>query len=87
MLRAGSGNSAMVELKAGPMLARDFTPLFKLEHMLKDVRHCLEEAEALGLDLRLARTAEGYYAEAAARGRGEADFAAVIDALEEAGAV
>ena len=55
--------------------------------MLKDVRHCLAEADALGLDLKLARTAEGYYAEAEARGRGEHDFAAVIDALEDAGAV
>ena len=26
------------------MFERDFTPLFKLEHMLKDVRHCLDEA-------------------------------------------
>jgi 3-hydroxyisobutyrate dehydrogenase len=85
VLRAGSGNSAMVELKAGPMLERDFEPLFKLEHMLKDIRHCLAEAEALGLDLELARTAEGYYAEADARGRGEHDFAAVIEALEKAG--
>ena len=47
---AGSGSSAstMLELKAQPMVEGDFEPLFKLEHMLKDVRHCLAEAQALG---------------------------------------
>ena len=42
----GSGGSAMLDLKAGPMRAHDYTTLFKLEHMLKDVRLCLEEAQA-----------------------------------------
>ena len=47
---AGSGSSAstMLELKARPMLDGDFEPLFKLEHMLKDVRHCLAEAQRAG---------------------------------------
>src|SRR5437764_1725523 len=35
VMAAGSGGSAMLDLKAGPMLAHDFTPLFKLAHMLK----------------------------------------------------
>ena len=67
----------MLELKAGPMLERDFEPLFKLEHMLKDVRHCLAEARELGVELRLAEVAERLYAEAEANGQGEQDFAAV----------
>src|SRR5829696_1539837 len=47
---AGSaGNSTVLDLKGRPMFERDFTPLFKLEHMLKDVRHCLDEAKALGV--------------------------------------
>ena len=33
--------------------------------MLKDVRHCLAEARALGVELRLAEVAERLYAEAA----------------------
>ena len=76
---AGSGSSAstMMELKAKPMLERDFEPLFKLEHMLKDVRHCLAEARELGVELRLAEVAERLYAEAEANGQGEQDFAAV----------
>jgi 3-hydroxyisobutyrate dehydrogenase-like beta-hydroxyacid dehydrogenase len=74
---SGSSASAMLDLKARPMLEGAFEPLFKLEHMLKDVRHCLAEARALGVELRLAGVAEGLYAAAAAEGRGELDFAAV----------
>jgi 3-hydroxyisobutyrate dehydrogenase len=79
---AGSGASAMAELKARPMLDRDLEPLFKLEHMLKDVRHCIAEAEALGVELPLARAAERLYAEAAERGLGERDFAAVVEVVD-----
>ncbi len=80
---AGSaGNSTVLGLKGRPMFERDFTPLFKLEHMLKDVRHCLDEARALGIELRLATFVEPIFAKAAEAGHGEEDFAAVIRALE-----
>jgi 3-hydroxyisobutyrate dehydrogenase len=79
---AGSGNSAMLELKAKPMLERDLDPLFKLEHMLKDVRHFLTEAYELGVSAPLAEQAEGLYARADERGLGGRDFAAVIDVTE-----
>jgi 3-hydroxyisobutyrate dehydrogenase-like beta-hydroxyacid dehydrogenase len=81
VMGSGSGGSTMLSLKAGPMLSGQYEPLFKLEHMLKDVRHCLREAEALGLDLPLARLAESFYARAAEEGRGGEDFAAVIEAV------
>ncbi|HEY1276064.1 MAG TPA: NAD(P)-dependent oxidoreductase [Thermoleophilaceae bacterium] len=83
--RAGSSGSTMMELKAGPMLEHDFEPLFKLEHMLKDVRHCLAEARALGVELRLAELAERMYAAAAEAGHGDEDFAAVATVAEAAG--
>jgi len=80
---AGSaGNSTVLGLKGKPMFDRDFTPLFKLEHMLKDVRHCLHEARALGVELKLGAFVEPLYAKAAEEGHGEEDFAAVIRALE-----
>jgi 3-hydroxyisobutyrate dehydrogenase-like beta-hydroxyacid dehydrogenase len=80
---AGSaGNSAMLTLKARPMFDESFEPLFKLEHMLKDVRHCLAEAEALRVELRLGALAETLYAKAAAEGHGGEDFAAVIKAVD-----
>jgi 2-hydroxy-3-oxopropionate reductase len=69
-------------LKGRPMFDRDFTPLFKLEHMLKDVRHCLDEAQALGVELRLGSLVEPLLARAAESGHAEDDFAAVIRAVE-----
>ena len=44
----GSADSTMRALKGKPMLEHDFTPLFKLAHMLKDVQLCLDEARAAG---------------------------------------
>jgi 3-hydroxyisobutyrate dehydrogenase len=80
---AGSaGASAMVNLKGRPMFDETFEPaLFKLEHMLKDVRHCLDEARAMGLEPQLAPLAETLYARAAEDGLGKSDFAAVYCAF------
>jgi 3-hydroxyisobutyrate dehydrogenase len=83
VMSAGSAKSTMLDLKARPMLDRDYEPLFKLEHMLKDVRHCLNEAEALGERFDLAADAERLYAAAAASGLGEQDFAAVAEAVRQ----
>ena len=81
---AGSaGASAMLNLKGRPMFEESWEPvLFKLEHMLKDVRHTLGEAEALGIDLKLPALAEGFYARAAENGHGEEDFAAVYTGVD-----
>jgi 3-hydroxyisobutyrate dehydrogenase-like beta-hydroxyacid dehydrogenase len=77
-----AGASAMVALKGEPMFEERFEPaLFKLEHMLKDVRHCIDEARALGIELKLGALAETLYAKAARDGHGEKDFAAVYSAL------
>ena len=75
---ASSGASAMVTLKGPLMFEERFEPaLFKLEHMLKDVRHCIAEARALGIELKLGALAEILYSQAADSGQGEKDFAAV----------
>ena len=71
----------MLELKAEPMIERDFEPLFKLEHMLKDVRHCIREADALGVNVPVARLVESLYSRAAESGLGGQDFAAVVDVI------
>ncbi len=77
VMRGGSASSAMLELKAGPMLEGDFEPLFKLAHMLKDVRHTLSEAERLRARMEVSSAAERLYEEAAAQDLGDRDFAAV----------
>jgi 3-hydroxyisobutyrate dehydrogenase len=80
---AGSaGASAMLTLKGPPMFDESFEPaLFKLEHMLKDVRHAIEEGQGLGIELKLGALAETFYARAGGAGRGEQDFAAVYTAV------
>ena len=83
VMAAGSGGSAMLDLKAGPMLEHDFEPLFKLAHMLKDVRHCLAQADRLGARMELGKTAESAYSRADRKGLGEQDFAAVVEVVEE----
>jgi 3-hydroxyisobutyrate dehydrogenase len=79
VMSAGSAASTMLDLKAGPMLERHYEPLFKLAHMLKDVRHCLAEADALPANFDLARDAEAIYAAADSEGYGDEDFAAIAE--------
>jgi len=82
IMGAGSGGSAMLELKAGPMRRHDYTTLFKLEHMLKDLRLCLEEGQAAGAPFTFAAQTREILTAASGRGLGDADFAALIEVLE-----
>ena len=82
VMRGGSAASQMLELKARPMLEHDFTPLFKLEHMLKDVRLCLDEAGRAGAGFPFAGLARELYTAAVGRGLGAQDFAAVLEVVE-----
>jgi 3-hydroxyisobutyrate dehydrogenase-like beta-hydroxyacid dehydrogenase len=82
ILAAGSGSSTMVTLKAGPMRRHDYTTLFKTEHMLKDVRLCLEEAQAAGVPFPAAGSARDALVAAVGRGYADADFAALLEAFE-----
>jgi 3-hydroxyisobutyrate dehydrogenase-like beta-hydroxyacid dehydrogenase len=85
VMGAGSANSTMLQLKGRPMLEHDFTPLFKLEHMLKDVGLCLDEARAAGAPFPFAALARELYSAGVGRGLGEQDFAAVLRVLEDLG--
>jgi 3-hydroxyisobutyrate dehydrogenase len=82
VMRAGSGASAMLELKAGPMREHDYTTLFKLEHMLKDVRLCLDEGQDVGAPFPFAALTREILTAGMGRGLGDADFAALIEVLE-----
>jgi 3-hydroxyisobutyrate dehydrogenase-like beta-hydroxyacid dehydrogenase len=85
VMGAGSANSTMLELKGRPMLEHDFSPLFKLEHMLKDVGLCLDEARTAGAPFPFAALARELYSAGVGRGLGEQDFAAVLEVLEGLG--
>jgi 3-hydroxyisobutyrate dehydrogenase-like beta-hydroxyacid dehydrogenase len=83
VMNAGSGGSAMLALKAQAMRDHDYTTLFKLEHMLKDLRLCLTEAEALGYGFGIAESVAALLEAADQHGLGEQDFAAMLDVLEQ----
>jgi 3-hydroxyisobutyrate dehydrogenase-like beta-hydroxyacid dehydrogenase len=84
VMAAGSGGSVMLNLKAGPMREHDYSTLFKLDHMLKDVRLCLEEGQAVGAPFPFAALTREILSTAAGMGYGDQDFAALIEALEAA---
>jgi 3-hydroxyisobutyrate dehydrogenase-like beta-hydroxyacid dehydrogenase len=79
---AGSGASAQLTLKSTPMREHDYRTLFKTEHMLKDVRLCLEEAQAAGIPFPSAAHARDLLTATLGRGHGEDDYAAIIEAAE-----
>jgi 3-hydroxyisobutyrate dehydrogenase-like beta-hydroxyacid dehydrogenase len=87
VMGAGSGGSAMLELKATPMREHDYATLFKLDHMLKDVRLCLDEGERVGAPFPFAALTREVLGTAAGMGHGDDDFAALIAALEQAAGV
>jgi 3-hydroxyisobutyrate dehydrogenase-like beta-hydroxyacid dehydrogenase len=78
----GSSDSTMRALKGKPMLEHDFTPLFKLAHMLKDVQLCLAEARTAGGAFPFAGLAAELYGAGMGRGLGDQDFAAVLEVVE-----
>jgi 3-hydroxyisobutyrate dehydrogenase len=82
VMSAGSGGSAMLALKAGPMREHDYATLFKLEHMLKDVRLCLEEGQAAGVPFPAAAAVREALTAGMGRGLADADFAAVVETVE-----
>ena len=81
---SGAGGSTMLDLKAGPMRHHDYTTLFKLEHMLKDVRLCLEEGQRLGVPFPSAAYAREILNAGMGMGHADDDFAAMIEPLEGA---
>jgi 3-hydroxyisobutyrate dehydrogenase-like beta-hydroxyacid dehydrogenase len=82
VMGAGAAASQMLNLKGRPMLEHDFTPLFKLDHMLKDIVLCLQDAREAGIGFPSAARAGELYAAGAGRGLGEQDFAAVLEVVE-----
>jgi 3-hydroxyisobutyrate dehydrogenase len=82
VMTGGSADSTMRALKGRPMLEHDFSPLFKLEHMLKDVQLCLQESRGAGAAFPFAALAGELYSAGVGRGLGERDFAAVLEVVE-----
>ena len=79
VMEGGAASSRMLTLKKGPMRSHDFTPLFRLAHMIKDVELCLD-ATTVPFD-SAARALEDMLA-AERMGLGGEDFAALVEAVE-----
>ncbi|MXZ98524.1 MAG: NAD(P)-dependent oxidoreductase [Acidimicrobiaceae bacterium] len=77
LLRAGAA-PRQLDYKAEPMAARDFTPMFTVDLMRKDLRLA---SEALG-GARLAEAARAILDETAASSRGDQDLGALIATVE-----
>jgi len=82
VMTGGSSDSTMRELKGQGMVDHDIPVLFKLEHMLKDVVLCLEEARGAGASFPFAGLAGELYSAGVGRGLGEQDFGAVLEVVE-----
>jgi 3-hydroxyisobutyrate dehydrogenase len=83
VVAASSGNSTMLQIKSRPMIEGDYVPLFKLDHMLKDVRHLVNAAHELGAATPVSDAAKALYDAASGLGHGDEDFAAVIEAVKD----
>jgi 3-hydroxyisobutyrate dehydrogenase-like beta-hydroxyacid dehydrogenase len=81
-MEGGSADSTMRSLKGRPMIEHDFTPLFKLAHMLKDVQLCLAETRTAGAAFPFAGLAQELYGAGIGHGLGDQDFSAVIRVIE-----
>jgi 3-hydroxyisobutyrate dehydrogenase-like beta-hydroxyacid dehydrogenase len=80
VMDGGAAGSKMLALKQQPMRSHDFTPLFRLAHMIKDVELCLDAA-SVPFDSASRVLADMLAAERA--GHGNEDFAALLAAVEE----
>jgi len=82
VIDGGAADSRMAQLKAQPMIDREYDTLFRLDHMIKDVDLALELAAAEGIPFDYAAQTRELMAEASAEGFGEVDFAALYEALQ-----
>ena len=65
-----------------PMRAHDYTPLFRLAHMLKDVRLCARGERRPPASRSRPPRSPATCSRPSRRGHGDEDFAAVIEAVE-----
>lgn len=84
VINAGSGaNTAVRDKFPKAILSRTFDYGFRTELMYKDVRLCLEEAEALGSPMWVGQPVKQWWSLALARGGVEEDFSHIMRYVEE----
>lgn len=78
-----SMNAPMYQTKGKTILARQFTPRFIVEHMLKDVNLMLDAGKKLGVPLEGTEAAQHIFSAAVSMGFGKEDYSAMIKVLEQ----
>ncbi|HEY2636883.1 MAG TPA: NAD(P)-dependent oxidoreductase, partial [Solirubrobacteraceae bacterium] len=84
-LEGGPLDSAYLQMKGKMMLERDYPTSFPLAHAGKDARLVLEAARGEGLELAGTQATADQFAQAHEAGHGEADMAAVYEAVTKRG--
>ncbi len=81
---AGSGmNTAVRDKFPKSVLPRSFDYGFRTELMYKDVKLCLEEAEAMGVPMWVGQPVKQWWSYALARGGNQEDFTHIVRYMEE----
>lgn len=83
LLRDSALYAPTFDKKLGRMLERDYAhPNFPLKHLLKDLRLCLQAAEAQGLEAGALRGVEALLLRGLELGLAEADYSALYEAVD-----
>jgi 3-hydroxyisobutyrate dehydrogenase-like beta-hydroxyacid dehydrogenase len=82
IIMAGRARSGIIEMKAPPILAGDFTPFFALKHMHKDLDLMVRTARELNVALPVTSAVASVYDAAMTRGLGELDFSAIVQMVD-----
>jgi 2-hydroxy-3-oxopropionate reductase len=82
VLSGGLAGSAVLDRKAGPMLAHEFTPGFRVDLHHKDLGIALGSAREAGVPLPLGAAVAQLVAAARAQGHGDLDHSALLLVVE-----
>jgi 3-hydroxyisobutyrate dehydrogenase len=83
VLTSGAPGSPLIKTLAGRMTARDYTPNFSLKLAAKDMNYAAAEGQRHGVPLSTVVPVIDLYGRAIAGGRGEEDFAVVVEPLRQ----
>ncbi len=83
IMQSSLARSGIVDFKAPFIFRGDFTPYFPLKLMHKDLELVMEAAYAQDVPMPAASAVKEVYSAAKAQGKGDLDYAAVINFLEE----
>jgi 3-hydroxyisobutyrate dehydrogenase len=79
----GAPGSGVFKTVSSRAEAKDFTPVFRLRLMQKDLSYALEEGNQHGVPMATAAAALDLFRQATASGAGEKDFSAILEQLRK----